>query len=82
MSASTLEQVKDLVNKLTPYEQAKLLEYLTPRIAQMLSHTQPKTSQAALDLAWQKLFDLGDAIAATDEQTSETLTQAVLNMRR
>ncbi len=43
--------------------------------------SRPKARRAAVD-AWQDLFRAGDALTAEDSQGSETLTAAVLAMRR
>jgi hypothetical protein len=82
MSMNTLEQVKSLINQLTPFEQEELLDYLKPRLAQTLAITQPNASREELDAAWQEFFKVGDEIAANDNANSETLTQSLLNMRR
>jgi hypothetical protein len=78
MSMNTLEQVKSLINQLTPFEQEELMDYLKPRLA----ITQPNASREDLDAAWQEFFKVGDEIAANDNTNSETLTQTLLNMRR
>ena len=84
MAESTLNQVQRLVEQLSPYEQAHLLAFLALRLGQVVtaavppvSHTLPETAAA-----WEEFFRLGDALAASDTPASETLTAAVLAMRR
>lgn len=84
MAESTLDHVQRLVEQLSPHEQAHLLASLTRRMAQVvtsISHpasiTLPETAAA-----WEEFFRLGDALAASDTPASETLTAAVLAMRR
>jgi hypothetical protein len=80
MGQATLEQVERLVDELSPLEQVQLLQYLTPRIARAVSQTQSASPQ--LDEAWREFFRIGDAITNGDPSDGETLTQAVINMRR
>ena len=84
MAESTLHQVQRLVEQLSPYEQAHLLASLALRMAQVMTST---SSPAAVTLpepaeAWEEFFRLGDALAASDTPEAETLTAAVLAMRR
>lgn len=84
MTITTLEQVEQLVDKLTPLEQVRLLEYLTPRITRALAAataSQFLTAPPAPD-PWQEFFRIGDALAATDNPQMDTLTATVLAMRR
>ena len=84
MTESTLDQVQRLVAQLSPHEQAHLLASLALRMAQIVTSTShpasitpPETAEA-----WEEFFRLGDALAASDTPASETLTAAVLAMRR
>jgi hypothetical protein len=84
MSESTLAQAQQLVDQLTPHDQVRLLAYLTTRLAQVITAfqsapggTSPETSDV-----WETFFQLGDILAATDTPDRETLTAAVLAMRR
>ncbi len=82
MSTVTLDQIRRLVDQLTPGEQECLLEYLASRIAQLKPTKQPSPRQPASTEAWQTFFHLGDALAASDNSDSPTLTESVLAMRR
>ena len=84
MADSTLEQVQRLVDELTPLDQVRLLEYLTPRIARIVaaSYTAVPASTPVKADAWAKFFRLGDALAASDAPEGDTLTATVLAMRR
>ena len=84
MADSPLHQVQRLVEQLSPYEQAHLLASLALRMAQAATST---SSPAAVTLpepaeTWEEFFRLGDALAASDTPGAETLTAAVLAMRR
>lgn len=83
MSNAILEQVQQMVDQLSPLDQVRLLEYLTPRIMRAVESAHPPTSEdPPLADAWREFFRIGDAIAALDTPESETLTAAVLAMRR
>ena len=84
MAESTLHQVQRLVEQLSPAEQAHVLASLALRLAQVATSTSspaavPPSEPAA---AWEEFFRLGDALAASDTPGAETLTAAVLAMRR
>ncbi len=84
MVDTTLDQVQQLVDQLTPLDQVRLLEYLAPRIARALaaSHVPtPAPTGTSID-AWAEFFRVGDALAASDPGTGDTLTASVLAMRR
>jgi hypothetical protein len=80
---ATLDQVQQLVDQLSPLEQVKLLEYLTPRIARAVAQ-QPGTPVVHKEYqgAWAELFRIGDMIAASDTDDTPTLTTTVVSMRR
>jgi hypothetical protein len=84
MENTTLDQVQRLVDDLTPLDQVRLLAYLTPRIAQSvtsmyLSTSAPTSSDTT---GWKEFFRIGDMLAANDKPETQTLTTAVLMMRR
>lgn len=84
MSIATLKDIEQLIDQLTPLEQARLLEYLTPRIVQAVA-TRPSESRSEeeqLSNAWARFFQVGDNMAATDRPDMPTLTQTVQMMRR
>jgi len=84
MTTTTLEYVQRLIDKLTPLEQVRLLEYLTPRIVRAVA-TRQSTSVAngsTLSEAWQAFFRVGDALTASDQPQMPTLTETVQMMRR
>ena len=84
MAKSTLDQVQHLVEQLSPHDQARLLASLALRMAHVVTSTLPPTSVTPQGTAeaWEAFFRLGDALAASDTPTSDTLTAAVLAMRR
>jgi len=84
MAESTLNQIQRLVEQLSPHEQAQLLASLALRMAQAVtaaSHPASSTSPEPRE-AWKEFFRLGEALAATDTPTAETLTASILEMRR
>jgi hypothetical protein len=84
MADSTLAQAQQLVDQLTPHDQVRLLAYLTTRLAQVVSALPPTPGAIPPEPAdvWETFFQLGDMLAATDSPERETLTAAVLAMRR
>jgi hypothetical protein len=84
MTTTTLEQVQRLVDQLTPLEQVRLLEYLTPRLVHAVANARAPQSAArpAHADAWQEFFRIGDALAATDKPGMNTMTTTLLAMRR
>lgn len=80
---TTLDHIQRLVDELTPLEQVRLLEYLTPRIAHAVTAMHPpEPTPASLPDAWEAFFRIGDRLAASDPQNGPTLTETVLSMRR
>jgi hypothetical protein len=84
MADNTLAQAQRLVDQLTPPDQVRLLAYLTTRLAQVVSALPPTpgTTPAEPSDVWETFFQLGELLAATDIPERETLTAAVLAMRR
>ncbi len=83
MADTILDQAQRLIDQLTPRDQARLLAYLARRLVQVVPVTAPaKTEVAETTEAWERFFQLGEALAATDASEGETLTAAVLAMRR
>ena len=82
MPESTLAQAQRLVDQLTPYDQVRLLAYLASRLARVVPAQPPAPSAPEAADAWETFFQLGKELAATDTPECETLTTAVLAMRR
>jgi hypothetical protein len=84
MAESTLAQAQQLVDQLTPHDQVRLLAYLTTRLAQVVTALPPTTGGTPPEPSdvWETFFQLGDMLAAMDTPERETLTAAVLAMRR
>ena len=84
MAESTLDHVQRLVEQLSPHEQAHLLASLARRMAQVVTSTSHPASITPPETAaaWEEFFRLGDALAASGTPASDTLTAAVLAMRR
>jgi hypothetical protein len=71
-----------LVDQLTPYDQVQLLAYLASRLARVVPAQPPAPSGPEAADAWEAFFQLGEELATTDTPECETLTNAVLAMRR
>jgi hypothetical protein len=84
MADNHLAQAQQLVDQLTPQEQVRLLAYLTTRLAQVVTTLPPPPGGAPPEPTdvWETFFQLGDMLVATDTPERETLTAAVLAMRR
>ncbi|MGE3541332.1 MAG: hypothetical protein AB7N91_28350 [Candidatus Tectimicrobiota bacterium] len=82
MAESTFDQVQRLVEQLSPTEQAHLLASLALRLAQVVTPPPLAVTSAEPAEAWEEFFRLGDALAASDTPGADTLTAAVLAMRR
>jgi hypothetical protein len=80
MPTATLADVQRLVDELTPLDQVRLLEHVLARIAAVVAAA-PSTQRAGT-AAWDRFFQIGDALAATGSTEAESLTAAVLTMRR
>jgi hypothetical protein len=84
MAESTLDQVQRLAEQLSPHDQARLVAALALRMAEVMTAIPPSgavTPPESVE-AWEKFLRLGDALSASDTPESETLTGAVLAMRR
>jgi hypothetical protein len=84
MVEGTLDQVQRLAEQLSPYDQARLLASLALRMAHVMASSLAPGSATPQESAeaWEKFFRLGEALTASDTSESETLTEAVLAMRR
>lgn len=84
MQTTTFEQAQQIVDQLDIRDQARLLEYLTPRVVDtivMIKQAEAKKGDS-LPQAWQELFRIGDSIAALEAVDEMTLTETVVSMRR
>jgi len=83
MADTTFNHVRDLVNQLTPVDQARLLEYLTSRIAGLVKSGQfdGRNVSASQD-AWGNFFRIGAEIESSDSLETATLTATLISMRR
>lgn len=82
--SSTYLQAQSLVAQLSLPDQARLLEYLSGRLARIVSADTfaPGSLNAAPTTGWEAFFQVGDELMHTDRPDSETLTAALLAMRR
>jgi hypothetical protein len=80
MPTATLADIQRLVDELTPLDQVRLLEHVLARIALVVA-TAP-SAERAVGKGWERFFQIGDALSPTGSADAETLTAAVLTMRR
>ncbi len=84
MAKCTFKQVEHMVDQLSPHEQAHLLASLAFRMAQAVtksSHSAAMTPQES-NVAWEEFFRIGDQLPAGDSPVTETMTSALISMRR
>ena len=79
MSTASLTEVQRLVDRLTPLDQVRLLEYLTPRIARVVAAMQrtPAIKVSSPADAWQAFFQIGDALAEDDQPRQNSYTEDI-----
>lgn len=65
-----------------PEDKVKHLEQLIEGWMQDAANAGLKTSQVDLNQTWNAFFQVGDAITEQDMPDQDTLTRAVLSMRR
>jgi predicted RNA polymerase sigma factor len=84
MPTATLEQIRPLVDQLSLRDQARLLEYLTPRVTRAVVTVQQEEAKEAgvLPQEWRELFRIGDALADLEPSPIESMTTAVTTSRR
>ena len=82
MSSNTLEQVKNLVEQLTPFEQEALMDYLKPRLAQTPDAAQQGETATAKKLSLEDLWRISDELATQENPDAETMTAEFLRTRR
>lgn len=84
MAEALLAQAQQLINRLSLVDQARLMEYLSSRMeAAILSISSPSTMKSVdQDDPWQVFFKAGDALGNNNPERSETMTSALLAMRR
>ena len=82
MTDNPLDQVQRLVDQLTPVDQVRLLAYVASRVARVFPTSSTVADTPEPVDAWEKFFGLGEELAATDTPECDTLTAAVLAMRR
>jgi hypothetical protein len=84
MTESKLAQARSLADQLAPADQARLVAYLAARLALAVAPLErpPAVGQTEATEAWQRHCKIGDSLAQGEASTGETLTSAVLSMRR
>jgi hypothetical protein len=83
MSETTVEDVQHLIERLSPRDQLRLFRFLSTRVAQMAAERlEEPAGAAAAQRAWSELYRVGESLASDGEPESETMTAALLRMRR
>ena len=84
MAEALIAQAQQLINRLSLLDQARLMEYLSSRMeAAILSASLPVTMKS-IDQhdPWREFFKAGDDLMRNTPERSETMTSALLEMRR
>jgi hypothetical protein len=77
---ATLLEVEKLARELNPADQARLIQFLAPRVAAV--HESPTANtDAERSAAWERLSAIGNRLAAT-QPGDGSITDAVSEMRR
>lgn len=80
MASMTFDLVQQLVDRLTATEQAQLLAYLAPKLAgALVKNEAPVSSQPT---TWEEFFAAGDALQNDRQASGQSMTEAILSMRR
>jgi hypothetical protein len=84
MPPATLDEVIRLADHLAPLDQVRLIEYLVPRLAQVVAGVQPTAPAEEENGAdpWDEFFRLGEELAYRDQPEMTTLTASVFSSRR
>ncbi len=86
MNGITLSYIQTLVDQLSPLDQARLLQYLTPKITRTVATAYKEQSSSPISTeaknAWEQFFKIGDSLNALPSVTQETLTETIQQMRR
>ena len=85
MAVAKLADIQAMIETLDLDDQARLLQYLTPKIAgAILSQTSSPSSQisAKPEAGWQSYRCAGERLAATSTPGSASLTDAMSESRR
>ncbi len=84
MAESSFLHVQHLIDRLTPLDQVRLMEYIAFRIEKVISAISSPTTVKTIesDGAWENLFQIGDELMKDDSSKSDTLTSTLLSMRR
>lgn len=80
MASMTFELVQQLVDRLTAVEQAQLVAYLAPKLAGAMSEKAGATEVQAA--TWAEFFSAGDALQDDPSAAGQSMTEAVISMRR
>ncbi len=84
MSEMLFIQIQHMIDRLTPLDQVKLMEYISSRVERVISSISPPTIVKAIesDEAWTNFFKIGDELLKCDMPESESMTSTLLSMRR
>lgn len=75
MAQSLLEQIEQMVDRLDRADQAKLFEYLAPRV-------EPKIRQGENKATWKEFLQARDRVAADLKPSDESIVDELSKSRR
>ena len=82
MAEALLTQAQQLINRLSLLDQARLMEYLSSRMEAAILAAASRSTTVEQDDPWGEFFKAGDALESNAPERSETMTSALLAMRR
>lgn len=82
MGRSNLTEIESSIRQLDVRDQVRLLQYLTPRIAEAVLAQRSETRAQPDPGAWRRFREIGDQLARTSIADAPSLTHAVGQMRR
>ena len=84
MPETLIVKVQQLIDRLTPLDQVRLMEYISSRIAMVISSipSPANANTVEIDDAWATFFKIGNELLKSDVPKSDTLTSTLLSMRR
>jgi hypothetical protein len=82
MSVRTLDDIEASIEHLDLQDQIRLLQYLTPKIAEAVLISKPKSGMSDAQGAWRRYRALGDRLSDTSTAEAANLTNAVSQLRR
>jgi len=82
MSVRTLHEIEASIDRLNVHDQARLLQYLAPKVASAMLSTEDSQVSQDPATAWARYREVADSLAATSVPGAASLTESISEMRR